>query len=84
MNTVTKTKRAAELARLANLADAGLLCVGSDNPDVARILSAIDSNVQAVPLDPSSPTPYSARLRTACDLFASAAMSEAVRLGYVE
>ena len=81
---MTRTQRAAELARLAWNADFGILCVGSDNPDVARILCAIDSNVQSVPLDPTAPTPYSARLRMACDLFASAAMSEAVRLGYVE
>ena len=81
---MTKANRAAALARLAEYACAGCLPVGSDNPDVARILSAIDSEVQAVPLDPTEKVPYSARLRMDCDLFSSAAMTEAVRLGYVE
>ena len=72
---VTKSHRAAELARLAWLADSGRLCVGSDNPDVARMLAAIG---------PVEGETFGERVSHACMLFASAAMTEAVRLGYVE
>jgi hypothetical protein len=72
---MTRTQRASELARLARLADSGRLCVGSDNPDVATILAAIE------PFDGAD---YPERLRVACEHFASTAMTEAVRLGYVD
>ena len=74
---MTKSKRIAELTRLAWLAHSGSLCVVSDNPDVGAILHHTSDHVMAVPLDPATSPPYAARLRMAYQLFASAAMSEA-------
>ena len=75
-----KSKRIAELTRLAWLSHSGSLCVGSDNPDVGAILHHTSDHVMEVPIDPATSPPYAARLRMACQLFASAAMSEACAL----
>lgn len=78
---MTKASRADKLIRLAWLAHQGRLCVGSDIQDVEAIHDHIEEHVMEAPMDQSSDVPYRDRFLVSCRLFASAALSEAARLG---
>jgi hypothetical protein len=73
---MTRSQRAAHLARLAWMASSGYLAVASIVPDINRdvvhILDTIGPQLDGEPKE--------TRHRLACDLFASAAMSLAVAL----
>jgi hypothetical protein len=78
---MTKARRAATLVHLAWMAHGGSLCVASPDADVGQILHCTSDHVMEVPLE-DGPNGYAARLRLACQLFASAALSEVGALGF--